>query len=185
MSIPPYLATKGTIGIRPYRPKDTKPFYKAIIASLEYITRYLAWEHKNYALEDARGWIESRSAMWERGEQYSFLVYSVKDGQFLGSMDIDRIENINKIANLGYWIGQEVANRSIATTAAEMVVKFAFRELKLNRLEIITDIANIASRRVAEKLGAKKEGILRNRFFHHDQIHAAVMYSLILEDIHF
>jgi RimJ/RimL family protein N-acetyltransferase len=42
--------------------------------------------------------------------------------------------------------------------------------------------ANAASQRVAEKLGATREGVLRNRILIHDQVHDAVMFSLIPSD---
>jgi ribosomal-protein-serine acetyltransferase len=53
----------------------------------------------------------------------------------------------------------------------------------LNRIEILVPTENPASVRVAEKAGAKKEGILRNRLVLHDCPQDAVMYSLIAADL--
>jgi RimJ/RimL family protein N-acetyltransferase len=49
----------------------------------------------------------------------------------------------------------------------------------LNRIEILVAVDNLASQRVAAKVGAVREGILRNRLLLHGKIHDAVMFSLI------
>lgn len=72
--------------------------------------------------------------------------------------------------------------RGIATAATLLAAQFGFEDLRLNRIEILTAIENSASQRVAEKAGAKKEGILRNRILLHDRPLDAVMYSLIVAD---
>jgi len=59
---------------------------------------------------------------------------------------------------------------------------FGFRNLDLNRLEILIAVDNRASQRVAEKVGAVREGVLRNRLVVRDKVHDAVMFSLIPSD---
>jgi ribosomal-protein-serine acetyltransferase len=63
------------------------------------------------------------------------------------------------------------------------VARFGFNELKLNRIEIVVAVRNTASLRVAEKVGATREGVLRSRLVAHGQIHDAVMFSLIRGDL--
>ncbi len=71
----------------------------------------------------------------------------------------------------------------MATVAARLLAQFGFGELKLSRLELVIDVDNQASQRVAEKLGAFREGVLRQRLFVHNQARDAVMYSLIPRDL--
>ena len=52
----------------------------------------------------------------------------------------------------------------------------------MNRLEILAAVDNIASQRVAEKAGAIREGIMRNRLVIHGKLYDAVMFSLIPGD---
>ena len=70
----------------------------------------------------------------------------------------------------------------MATEATILLATFGFKELGLRRIEIVTDIENKASRRVAEKAGAQFEGILRKRLKFGDRNIDAAMYSLIPED---
>jgi RimJ/RimL family protein N-acetyltransferase len=64
-----------------------------------------------------------------------------------------------------------------------MLVHLAFEQLGLVRVEIVVAVGNEASQRVAQKVGALREGILRNRIVLGDKIYDAVMYSLIPEDL--
>jgi RimJ/RimL family protein N-acetyltransferase len=63
--------------------------------------------------------------------------------------------------------------------AALLLGDFGFKELKLNRIEILVAVDNLASQRVAAKVGAVREGVLRNRLLLHGKIHDAVIFSLI------
>jgi RimJ/RimL family protein N-acetyltransferase len=67
----------------------------------------------------------------------------------------------------------------IATTATLLLSDFGFKQLNLNRIEILVAIENKASQRVAVKAGAMREGLLRNRLLLYGKIHEAVMFSLI------
>jgi RimJ/RimL family protein N-acetyltransferase len=64
-----------------------------------------------------------------------------------------------------------------------LLAKFAFGELKLSRIEIVTMLDNAASRRVAEKVGFQFEGVARNRLLFKGQPHDAALYSLVPSDI--
>ena len=83
------------------------------------------------------------------------------------------------MANLGYWVGTRHTGKGYATRAARLLSDFGLNDLKLQRVEIVAAVTNHASQRVAEKAGAVREGILRNRIVLHGQPHDAVMYSRI------
>jgi len=65
------------------------------------------------------------------------------------------------------------------TTAARLADRFAFRELKLTRHEIVARVDNVASRRVAEKVGSTFEYVARNRLLHKGRPYYASVYSLL------
>jgi RimJ/RimL family protein N-acetyltransferase len=63
------------------------------------------------------------------------------------------------------------------------VRNWAFESTELVRLEIVVATGNTASHRVAEKVGAIREGVLRRRLLLHGHPHDATMFSLIRDDI--
>jgi RimJ/RimL family protein N-acetyltransferase len=83
---------------------------------------------------------------------------------------------------LGYWVRSSQTRRDVATTATLLVARFGLEELKLNRVEIFVAAGNVASLRVAEKVGATREGLLRSSLVIHGKVHDAVMFSLIPGD---
>jgi RimJ/RimL family protein N-acetyltransferase len=86
-------------------------------------------------------------------------------------------------ANLGYWVRTDSTSRGVATRATRLIARFGFEELGLARLEIVVAVENQASLRVAEKAGATREGILRNRLAHDNGFADAMMFSLIPQDL--
>ena len=71
----------------------------------------------------------------------------------------------------------------MATAAARLGAEFGFRELGLNRVEILIPEINLASQRVAQKAGAKFEGLLRNRVMIAEKCQDAVLYSIVPNDL--
>jgi [ribosomal protein S5]-alanine N-acetyltransferase len=60
---------------------------------------------------------------------------------------------------VGYWIDQAMAGNSYVPEASVLVFRFAFEELALHRIQVAIIPRNRASRRVAEKLGLREEGV--------------------------
>ena len=72
--------------------------------------------------------------------------------------------------------------RGVAPRAVCQLADFAFRETALIRLEIVIAVGNERSERVAAKVGARREGLLRSRLILHDEVYDAAMYSLVRSD---
>jgi RimJ/RimL family protein N-acetyltransferase len=64
---------------------------------------------------------------------------------------------------MGFWIRVDFWGRGYATEAAQALLQFRFGTLKLNRIYAHHMLRNLASGRVLEKIGMKREGILRER----------------------
>ena len=96
---------------------------------------------------------------------------------------LNRIDHENRRANLGYWIRTSRTGSGIATAVTRLLARWAFQELKLNRIEIVVATGNQSSQRVAEKAGARREGTLRNRIKVREDLHDAIMYSLVPGDL--
>jgi RimJ/RimL family protein N-acetyltransferase len=63
------------------------------------------------------------------------------------------------------------------------MARFSFEQVGLHRDEILAAVPNVASQRVAEKAGAVREGVLRNRLLIGGESQDAVLFSLIPEDL--
>ena len=176
-------STDGSVLIRPHRPDDVYPLYEAVLESMAELSVWMRWCHADYSIDESRMWIASCADYWAKGTEYNFTIADTKNGSFLGSCGLNQIIQEDRCANLGYWVRSGRTGEGIATTAALLVARFGFDKLRLNRIQIIAVTDNKASLRVAEKLGATREGTLRNRFIILNEVHDAVMYSLIPRDL--
>jgi ribosomal-protein-serine acetyltransferase len=177
-----YEYTDGVIRIRPCRKTDAREVYEAVRESLDELMPFMPWCHPDYSLEDTRTFLALCSRAWAEETEFNFSILDRK-GDFLGLCGINHINPIIRYANLGYWVRSSGKGQGVATRGARLVAMFGFRQLKLLRLEIVVDLNNPASQRVAEKTGAAREGVLRNRILFNTESRDAVMFSLIPSDL--
>jgi RimJ/RimL family protein N-acetyltransferase len=143
----------------------------------------MAWCRRDYSLADARAFISKSKAAWETGERYSFVITDPGDTLFLGSAGLSQVCPVHRIANVGYWVRSSCAGRGVGTAATRLIADFGLNQLQLNRLEMLVAAENFASQRVAQKAGARFEGLLRDRLVLDGRRHDAVLYSLVEADL--
>ena len=101
------------------------------------------------------------------------------DGDVVGGIGMG-VNSHEYRGTIGYWVAAAVRGRGICTRALRLLSRHALDELELQRLELITDPDNVASQRVAEKVGFRREGVLRAHLRHPDgRIRDSVMFSLL------
>ena len=175
--------TGDSVLLRPYERSDVNHFYEAARESIAEVSAWMAWCHADYSIEESRTWIESQPEKWEKGTDYHFAIFDSGNDTFLGGCGLNSIGCVNRVANLGYWVRTGRTRRGIATESTLLLARFGFDRLNLNRIEIVVAVGNKASQRVAEKAGAIREGIMRNRLVVHDKLYDVVMFSLIPRDL--
>lgn len=171
------------VAVRPYRSSDVPLLLEAVQESMKELHEWLPWCHPEYNVHDSAEFMAARDAEWRRGEQYSFVIHARTNGFFLGGVGINFINRVHNFANLAYWVRTRATRHGVATAAVRLAAEFAFTELKLSRLEIVTGVDNQASQRVAQKAGAIREGLLRRRLRVYGQPQDAVLFSLVPEDL--
>jgi RimJ/RimL family protein N-acetyltransferase len=178
-----FLLSDGNIGLRQFSLPDVPVLFNAIRESMQQLSAWMVWAHPDYSMEDTQSFVLKCGPGWENGEQYSFAIIDVHDGQFLGSVGLSAVNRAHGFANLGYWVRTGKTRHGVATSATRMAGRFSVETLGLNRVELLVPGANIASQRVAEKAGAKREGLLRKRLRLNGITHDAFVYSFVPEDL--
>jgi RimJ/RimL family protein N-acetyltransferase len=166
------------VRIRRYEPADAQGLFEAASESVERIFPWLEWCHPGYQIEEASEWIRRCAALWEEKREYNFAIVD-REGRILGGCGLNQIRHEHRLANLGYWVRASETGRGVATAAVRELQRFAFTQTNLIRLEIVVAVHNTASRRVAEKSGAIREGRLPARLLVHGKPHDAALYALL------
>ncbi|MGJ7490109.1 GNAT family N-acetyltransferase [Variovorax sp. ZT4R33] len=130
--------------------------------------------------QDTRGYIETALQMREAGNRFAFAVTDEATGTVLGSTSYHDILPAVKRVEVGYtWYAKRCQRTHVNTTCKLLMLTHAFDTLGCNVVGWRTDNFNFASQRAIERLGAKKDGVIRGHALRRDgTIRDTVMYSL-------
>ena len=180
MQLKTTLPDGTTIVLRPPTEDDIPRVFEAALSSRNELAPWMPWCHADYSIADAETWIHESTAS---STVRSFLILDETEELCLGTCGLNDINARIRRANLGYWVRTSHIGRGIASAATLKVAQFGFTEAGLVRVEIVAAVGNLASQRVAEKVQATREGIIRNGLVHGDKPLDAVMFSLIPADL--
>lgn len=180
---PPPAPTLGNdaLRLRPWQAADAASLAAALRNSQDSVGRWLDWCTPSYAADDARRWIAGVEASWAGGGGEHALAI-VAAGTLAGCIGVNRFRPAEAAANLGYWLCRAAQGRGLMPRAIRLFAPWALARFGLRRLEIVVAVQNRPSRRVAERAGARFEGIEHGRLAIHGQAHDAAVYVLGPED---
>jgi RimJ/RimL family protein N-acetyltransferase len=113
-----------------------------------------------YTPEDARIFLALDAAERAGGGAVRFAVRH-GEGELVGVVGLHQIDRDQLRAELGYWIGVPWWGRGYATEAAGAVLRYGFDELGLHKIHAHYLARNPASGKVLERIGMRREGVLR------------------------
>jgi ribosomal-protein-serine acetyltransferase len=156
--------------------------FEAALESIQQTFPWMEWCHPGLTRIELSDFLLSLDLAWQQDKAYTFSMFDVSTGRYLGAGGINRIDRMYQMGNLHYWVRTSSVGKGVATYAAKQFAAFGFRDLGLQRIEIVVPEGNLASAKVAEKLGALNEGVLRNRVRLHGSQLGATMYCLLPPD---
>ena len=132
------------------------------------------------APQETRTYIETALAMRQAGNRFAFAVLDAASGRVLGSTSYHDIVPAVQRLEIGYtWYAQQVQRTHVNTTCKLLLMRHAFEALGCAVVGWRTDNFNFASQRASERLGAKKDGVIRGHALRRDgTIRDTVMYSM-------
>ncbi|MDP1683907.1 GNAT family N-acetyltransferase [Hydrogenophaga sp.] len=129
---------------------------------------------------ETRGYIETALKMREESHRFAFAVTDEASGKVLGSTSYHDILPAVKRVEIGYtWYAKSVQRSHVNTTCKLLMMGHAFDRLECHVVGWRTDNYNFASQKAIERLGAKKDGVIRGHALRRDgTIRDTVMYSM-------
>lgn len=168
MSIWPATLTYQNISLRPLRLRDGKKWREIRTRNINWLR---PWDATLPMESDGREAIPSFHQMVRRlnkeAREARTLPWALTvDGELVGQVTVGGIAwGSYRGGYVGYWIDQDFAGRGVMPTGVALATDFCFDGLKMHRLEINIRPENGPSKRVAEKLGFRYEG-LRPSYLH-------------------
>ena len=130
--------------------------------------------------EQTRDYIDTALAMRDAGNRFAFAVTDAATGTVLGCTSFHDIVPAVKRVEIGWtWYAKSSQRTAVNTTCKLLMLTHAFEVLGCHVVGWRTDNFNFASQNAIERLGAKKDGVLRGHALRRDgTIRDTVMYSL-------
>jgi len=148
----------GRLVVRPFEPDDIPAVRHA--CDDPDVAHWIHLLPHPYGLADAERFVIDSRRRLAAGDRARLAVADAETGELLGSIGLDLFAD-RQAAEIGYWVKREARRRGVALAAARLLVRWAFEEVGVERLEILTYPGNAASQALAEKLGFRRECLLR------------------------
>ncbi|MBP8161832.1 MAG: GNAT family N-acetyltransferase, partial [Ottowia sp.] len=132
------------------------------------------------APQETRAYIDAALKMREEGHRFAFAVLDEATGTVLGSTSYHDIVPALRRVEIGYtWYRQSVQRSHVNTTCKLLMMGHAFDTLQCPVVGWRTDNYNFASQKAIERLGARKDGVIRHHALRRDgTVRDTVMYSM-------
>ncbi|MCX7842078.1 MAG: GNAT family N-acetyltransferase [Clostridia bacterium] len=146
------------------------------------VARFVTWD-PHTSVADAESFISWTLERYEKDEAGEWGIELKETGKIIGTIGFVEYDARNFSGTIGYALSKEYWGKGIMTEAVKRVIKFAFEDMKLNRVEAVHVPENEGSGRVMQKAGMVYEGFLRQRMFAKGRFWDLKQYSIVKDDI--
>src|ERR1051326_8948561 len=152
--------------LRPVDERHAEELTALVRRDLFYLMKWMPWATDRYSVEDAREFIRRNLRQYAEDQGFATLIFFRE--RLAGSIGYKKIDWANRKTDIRYWLPGHKQGGGTLKKNARARVDYAFRRLRLNRVEIYCAVENTRSRRIPERLGFTEEGTHRQaEWVHH------------------
>jgi [ribosomal protein S5]-alanine N-acetyltransferase len=174
----PVLETERLI-LRRLKTSDAQDMFE--FAMHRDVSKYVSWE-PHESIERAEKFIKSTIEHYDNDESGELGMELKENGKLIGSMGFVKFNPQDLCGEIGYTLSRDYWGKGIMTEAVKCIIRFAFEEMKINRIEAVHFSENEASGRVMQKAGMSFEGLLRQRRFAKGRYWDLKYYAILKSD---
>ncbi len=179
MIVKPVTLIGRAVRLEPLRREHGERLYQA--AQDPAIWPYMSY-NPSVSFTAMQEWITEALEAQERGQQVPFVIVHLANEAIIGSTRYLTIVPKDQGLEIGWtWLAREARRTSVNTECKYLLLRHAFEMLGAIRVQLKTDSRNLVSQRAIERLGASKEGVLRNHMIMPDGHYRHSVYYSILD----
>ena len=145
------------------------------------VARHVLWEpYRSEA--DARSYVRFLQRQYRGDQPSSWGIVYKPHNKMVGTIGFMWWNHDHNSAEVGYSLAREYWNHGLMTEALRAAIRFGFDEMQLHRIEAQHETSNPASGRVMEKVGMRKEGVLRGRLYNKGRFVDVALYAILRGD---
>jgi ribosomal-protein-alanine N-acetyltransferase len=147
------------------------------LASDPLVTQWFSWGPYE-SLDEPEAYIAALEGKRERGELLEFLVVHPEAGP-IGVTGLSELAVRDRRATVGSWFGREWWGSGANRESKALITALAFRQLGLDRVTAWANTRNGRSQVALERVGFRREGVLRGWHRHGDARHDVVVFGML------
>jgi RimJ/RimL family protein N-acetyltransferase len=145
------------------------------------VTRFLAVEAPR-SIDDTLCFIEKCRERTAHGTEYVFVIADLVSDEPMGIICLRHVDPAMRTAQVGTWVARDRWGSGANAEAKRLLLDFAFDRLRLHRVEARIAVGNTRSMRAFERLGAVREGLLRESFYKDGTYHDQFLYVILEQE---
>ena len=143
-----------------------------------YITDYTGRSHQVVTLQEEKVYLEK-----EQNNKNVFAIIDIQTDKIIGSIGLHQINNINRTATLGIFIGnKEYWSKGYGTEAIQLILDFGFNYLNLKKIDLALMEFNQRALKCYEKCGFKEIGRKRKCNFTNGKYYDSILMDILAEE---
>jgi N-acetyltransferase len=181
MRIEPVTLTGTLVRLEPLNPRHIPDLAEA--GQDESIWKFMRYGAVTTE-EGMRGFVDNLLSAQARGTELPFAVLHQETGRAIGMTRYMNIEPANRALEIGgTWYAVSYQRSGVNTECKFLLLRHAFETLDCLRVQIKTDLRNERSQRAIERIGAVREGVLRDHMVLPDgTVRSSVYYSILARE---
>lgn len=165
------------ISIELIEEKHAQFIFDMVNSNRNHLRPWLPFVDRMQTLEFTQNYVKGTMQRNKDGNEFAFVVFN--EDKMVGRVGVYKIDNQNKIGEIGYWIVKNAEGKGIITKTCKALINFCFTNLQLNRIEIKCGTENFKSKTIPERLNFTHEGVIRQGELLYDKFIDLNLFSLI------
>ena len=168
------------LSIELLRPAHAAELFALVDDNREHLRPWLGWVDRTRAESDTAAYIKSGLQALAAGTGLELGIWL--DSRIVGVIGLFGAGSPNRSGEIGYWLSQAAEGRGLMTKVCPAVLRYAFEELGLHRVQIQCAEDNRRSQGIPERLGFRREGVLRGAERHGEIYVDLVVFGMLAEE---
>ena len=156
------IVVSTKIYLKPIEETDAQQIFDAVNAQREYLGKWLPFVQYTQTVNDELNFIRYVLSSPEEIREKIFCIYYKDTFVGLISLKFNVNDKANRKAEIGYWLSGTYQNNGIMTQSVRALIRHAFADLDLNRVQIRCSVDNFPSKNIPKRLGFVFEGTERD-----------------------
>ncbi|RZM85579.1 MULTISPECIES: 50S ribosomal protein L7/L12-serine acetyltransferase [unclassified Escherichia] len=173
------IKVSDSIELRAVAENHITPLHHLICKNKSWLQNSLNWPQSVNTEDDTRKTVQGNMMLHQRGYAKMFMIFS--EDELVGVLSFNRIEPLNKTAEIGYWLDESHQGQGIISQALQAFIHHYAKRGEIRRFVIKCRVANLQSNQVALRNGFTLEGCLKQAEFLNDTYDDVNIYARIID----